>query len=51
MHLSIGSAVSISSGTYFIRGNFVDVSTDKIVLDPYDQIHHHIELVLILMSS
>ena len=32
---SIGSAVGISSGTYFIRGNFVDVSTDKIVLDPY----------------
>ena len=30
-----GSAVGISSGTYFIRGNFVDVSTDKIVLDPY----------------
>ena len=32
---AIGSAVGISSGTYFIRGNFVDVSTDKIVLDPY----------------
>ena len=30
-----GSAVGISSGTYFIRGNFVDVSTDKIILDPY----------------
>ena len=30
-----GSAVGISSGTYFIRGSFVDVSTDKIVLDPY----------------
>ena len=32
---SLGSAVGISSGTYFIRGTFVDVSTDKIVLDPY----------------
>jgi hypothetical protein len=32
---AIGSAVGISSGTYFIRGNFVDVATDKIVLDPY----------------
>ena len=32
---AVGSAVGISSGTYFIRGNFVDVSTDKIVLDPY----------------
>ena len=32
---AIGSAVGISSGTYFIRGSFVDVSTDKIVLDPY----------------
>jgi len=32
---STGSAVGISSGTYFIRGTFVDVSTDKIVLDPY----------------
>ena len=32
---TVGSAVGISSGTYFIRGTFVDVSTDKIVLDPY----------------
>ena len=32
---SVGSSVGISSGTYFIRGSFVDVSTDKIVLDPY----------------
>ena len=32
---ALGSAVGISSGTYFIRGTFVDVSTDKIVLDPY----------------
>ena len=35
---AIGSAVGISSGTYFIRGTFVDVSTDKIVLDPYSNI-------------
>ncbi len=33
---SVGSAVGISSGTYFIRGSFVDVSTDKIVLEPYN---------------
>ena len=32
---AIGSAVGISSGVYFIRGTFVDVATDKIVLDPY----------------
>ena len=32
---AVGSAVGISDGTYFIRGTFVDVSTDKIVLDPY----------------
>ena len=31
----IGSAVGIATGVYFIRGNFVDVSADKIVLDPY----------------
>ena len=28
---TVGSAVGISSGTYFIRGSFVDVSTDKII--------------------
>jgi len=31
----VGSAVGISSGVYFIRGSFVDVSSDKIILDPY----------------
>ena len=30
-----GSSVGISSGVYFIRGNFVDVSDDRVVLDPY----------------
>lgn len=30
-----GSSVGISSGVYFIRGTFVDVPTDKIILDPY----------------
>ena len=35
---AIGSAVGIQSGTYFIRGSFVDVSTDKIVLDPYTNV-------------
>ena len=32
---AIGSAVSIAPGVYFIRGTFVDVSSDKIFLDPY----------------
>ena len=32
---SIGSNVSIGTGVYFIRGTFVDVTTDKIVLDAY----------------
>ena len=31
----VGSAVGISSGVYFIRGSFVDVASDKIILDPY----------------
>ena len=31
----VGSAVSIAPGVYFIRGSFVDVSSDKIFLDPY----------------
>jgi hypothetical protein len=30
-----GCAVGISSGVYFIRGSFVDVETDKLILDPY----------------
>ena len=32
---AIGSNVSIGQGVYFIRGTFVDVATDKIVLDAY----------------
>ena len=32
---AIGSAVSIANGTFFVRGCFVNVSADKIVLDPY----------------
>ena len=28
-------AVHVSKGVYFIRGTFVDVPTDTIVLDPY----------------
>ncbi len=32
---AIGSAVGISSGVYFIRGTFVDVGSDKLILDPY----------------
>ena len=30
-----GCAASISDGVFFIRGHFVNVSSDKIVLDPY----------------
>ena len=30
-----GSAASIGEGVYFIRGTFVNVASDKIVLDPY----------------
>ena len=32
---AVGTAVGISDGVYFIRGTFVDVSKDKIVLDAY----------------
>ena len=32
---STGCAVAIGAGVYFIRGTFVDVATDKLVLDPY----------------
>ena len=30
-----GSAAALGSGVYFIRGTFVDVDSDKIILDPY----------------
>lgn len=32
---AIGCAVGISSGVYFLRGAFVDVSSDTLILDPY----------------
>ena len=32
----IGCSVSISSGVYFIRGTFVEVPSEKIVLNPYN---------------
>jgi len=32
---AIGCAAAVSSGVYFIRGSFVNVSSDKIVLDAY----------------
>ena len=32
---AIGCAVGISSGVYFLRGTFVDVATDNLILDPY----------------
>ena len=32
---SIGSAAFITKGVYFVRGYFVNVSEQKIVLDPY----------------
>ena len=33
-----GSAVSIEDGVYFIRGHFVNVSADTIILDPYSNV-------------
>jgi hypothetical protein len=35
---SIGSAVSIADGVYFIRGYFVNVSAETIILDYYDNV-------------
>ena len=35
---AVGSAVHIGAGVYFIRGTFVDVSEDTLILDPYDNI-------------
>ena len=35
---AIGSAVSIGEGVYFIRGTFVDVASDVLVLDPYENL-------------
>ena len=32
---AIGNCVGIGSGVYFIRGTFVDVAADKLVLDAY----------------
>ena len=32
---AIGTAVSIGEGVYFIRGTFVDVAADTLVLEPY----------------
>jgi hypothetical protein len=32
---AIGCAAAVANGVYFIRGSFVNVSADKIVLDPY----------------
>ena len=32
---AVGSAVKMTDGVYFIRGTFVDVSADTIILDPY----------------
>ena len=33
-----GSAVHIAEGVYFIRGNFVNVSADTLILDPYSNV-------------
>ena len=35
MLLQLQAAVHISNGIYFVRGTFVSVQTDTIVLDPY----------------
>ena len=36
-----GCAVSIGDGVFFIRGHFVNVSADKIVLDPYSNVPNY----------
>ena len=36
-----GSAVSIGDGVFFIRGHFVNVAADKIVLDPYSNVPNY----------
>jgi predicted small secreted protein len=33
---AVGSGVILSSGVYFIRGNFVNVSDQVLILDPYE---------------
>ena len=38
---NIGCAVSIADGVFFIRGHFVNVSADKIVLDPYSNVPNY----------
>ena len=38
---NVGCSVSIADGVYFIRGHFVNVSADKIVLDPYSNIPNY----------
>ena len=35
---AVGSAVKIRPGVFFIRGAFVDVSADTIILDPYSNL-------------
>jgi hypothetical protein len=35
---AIGSAANVASGVYFIRGNFVNVDRETLVLDPYSNI-------------
>ncbi|MEC8553275.1 MAG: DUF4815 domain-containing protein, partial [Pseudomonadota bacterium] len=37
----VGSAVSIADGVFFIRGHFVNVTADKIVLDPYSNLSNY----------
>ncbi len=38
---NVGCSVSIADGVFFIRGHFVNVSADKIVLDPYSNIPNY----------
>ena len=38
---NVGSAVSIGDGVFFIRGNFCNVTADKIVLDPYSNVPNY----------
>ena len=38
---NVGCSVSIADGVFFIRGHFVNVSADKIVLDPYSNVPNY----------
>ena len=40
-----GSSAAIEEGVYFIRGNFVKVDAQRIVLDKYTILHHIVSVL------